>query len=375
MSRSLPIVCFFQAYNRPYIRSETLLRGLRAAGIAVVPCQCNRRGVLRYPVALGRFLATVRRCDVVLANFRSFELLWFLRLVTRKPIVYDAHISIWQSACEERRWFRPYSFVGRLLYRLDRLNATRLADHVLIESKAQREYFIQTFGVAPERISAIYVSCEDEVFRPHPPPASASVSRVFWAGSGIPLQGLDVILEASGILAARGVPVQIRIAGDSKLLRRAREEAAARGLSNIEFLGSLSRDEVVREIAETHVGLGGHYSTLPKASIVMPGKAFEIVAMRRPVVLGDSPATRELFTHGKNAWLCRMGSAEALADAVAALISDPQLADGIAAAGYELYRTRLQPPLNCTDLISVLCRLGGGEKRVAEARSSHVPEA
>ena len=39
----------FQAYNRDYIRTETLLAGLRENGVPVLLCQVNRRDPLRYP--------------------------------------------------------------------------------------------------------------------------------------------------------------------------------------------------------------------------------------------------------------------------------------------------------------------------------------
>src|SRR5215210_102025 len=81
MTTPLPTVCFFQAYNRDYIRTETLLEGLRDNGVPVVLCQANRKGPLRYPLALWKLLCGIGRSDVVLANFRSFEILWLLRLL------------------------------------------------------------------------------------------------------------------------------------------------------------------------------------------------------------------------------------------------------------------------------------------------------
>lgn len=361
MSGSLPTVCFFQAYNRDYIRTETLLEGLRANDVPVVTCQVNRPGPLRYPLALLAFLRSVGRCDVVLANFRSFEILWLLRLLTRKPIVHDAHISFWQSACEERGWFRPDSLPGRLLFFMDRLNS-RLADHSLIESKTQRDYFARTFGVPPEKITALYVSCEERLFQPRPAPPRGAETTVFWSGSGIPIQGLDVIYEAFRILQAQGVPVVLRLAGASRILDRLRQRAEAEGVGNIRFLGAIPRSQVVEEIAAAHIGLGGHYSTIPKASLVIAGKVYELIAMRRPAIVGDSPAARELFVDGENALLCRMGSPEALAEAVARLAADPALAERLAGNAYELYRTRLRPPVNVEPLLRILAGLAAGSE-------------
>lgn len=351
-------VCFFQAYNRDYIRTETLLDGLRAHGVPVIECKVNRPGPLRYPLALVRFLRAVRRSDVVIANFRSFEILWLLRLLTRKPILHDAHISFWQSACEERGWFRPDSLPGRLLFFLDRLNC-RISDHVLIDTETHRDYFIRTFGVPPEKITSVYISCEERLFQPRPaPPRSAPETTVFWSGSGIPLQGLDVVYDAFRLLQERGVPVVLRLAGASRIIERLRQRAEAEGVRNIRFLGGIPRRQVVEEIAAAGIGLGGHYSTVPKATQVIAGKVYELIAMRRPVIVGDSPATRELFADGENALLCEMGSPESLADAVTRLAADPALGERLAANGHELYRTRLRPEVLVAPLLRVLADLG-----------------
>jgi glycosyltransferase involved in cell wall biosynthesis len=356
MAERLPTVCFFQAYNRDYIRSETLLAGLLDNGVPIVRCQVNRRGPLRYPLALARFVAAVRRSDVVLANFRSFELLPFLRLLTRKPIVYDAHISFWQSACEERGWFAPGSLPGRVLFWLDRKNG-ELADHVLLDTEAHREYFATTFALPRAKITTVYISCEDRLFYPRDAPGPHPLDgprRVFWSGTGIPLQGLPVVYDAFRLLAERGVPVVLRLAGWSGILRRLAERAEAEGLSNLVFLGNLSRTRVADEIAAADLCLGGHYSTIPKARNVIAGKVYEMIASARPVIVGDSPAVRELFVDGESALLCEMGSAAALAGAVERLVRDPALAGRLAAGGYELYRTRLVPKVNVGPLLAVL---------------------
>lgn len=357
MAAPLPTVCFFQAYNRDYIRTETLLDGLRENGVPVVLCQVNRKGPLRYPLALWKLLRGLGRCDLVLANFRSFELLWLLRLLTRKPILYDAHISFWQSACEERGWFRPDSLPGRLLFFLDRWNC-RLSDHVLLDTETHRDYFARTFGVPPEKITSVYISCEDRLFFPRPAPRPAGpLKTVFWSGSGIPLQGLDVIYEAFKELQGRGADVTLRLAGSSRILDRLRRTAEAEGVRNVVFLGGIPRRQVIGEIAAADIGLGGHYSTVPKASQVIAGKVYELIAMRKPVVIGDSPATRELFVDGESALMCRMGSPAALADAVERLAADPALAERLAANAHALYQSRLRPRIDVLPLLPVLERL------------------
>ena len=108
---------------------------------------------------------------------------------------------------------------------------------------------------------------------------------------------------------------------------------------------------------------------------MIPLKVYELIAMRRPAIVGDSPATRELFVDGENALLCRMGSPESLADAVARLVADPALGERLAAKAHELYRTRLRPPLIVAPLLAILAELGLREARGGRAAPPRIPGA
>jgi glycosyltransferase involved in cell wall biosynthesis len=73
---------------------------------------------------------------------------------------------------------------------------------------------------------------------------------------------------------------------------------------------------------------------------VIPNKVFDALACRRPVITGDAPAIREALTDREDAWLCRPGDEEALADAITTLRRDRRMRDRIADNGHELFRRR-----------------------------------
>ncbi len=60
--------------------------------------------------------------------------------------------------------------------------------------------------------------------------------------------------------------------------------------------------------------------------------------MKKPVITGDSPAAREVFSDKVNALLCEMGNPEALAEAILLLKEDRKLREDIAEAGFTLYQ-------------------------------------
>ena len=340
---SSPRVCFFQSYYTDYIRSQTLLEGLSQHELEIVPCIVNESSWLRYPKGISAFLKTVRHSDVVIANFRCWEIFPILRIITRKPIIYDAHISIWQSYCEERQRCRPDSFLGKLLFRLDALNC-RLADKILIDTKAHADFFSSTFSIPRDKFLPVYISCEESLFHPLEPSDKSNLppqTTLFWVGSGIPLQGLEVIIDAMKLVSE--LPVHLRIAGSSPILDTVKQKAASENVTNITFLGRVPRERVVTEIADSDICLGGHYSLIPKARNVIAGKLYEMIAMRKPVIAGDNEAVRELFTHNKDLFLCKMGSAASLANAISELHHSPILRKQLADSSYNLYSTILRP--------------------------------
>lgn len=351
---SSPKVCFFQAYYTNYIRSQTLLEGLYQHEIEIVPCILNEHSWLRYPKAIFAFLKAKRHSDVVIANFRCWEIFPILRMITRKPIIYDAHISIWQSYCEERQKCRPDSFLGKLLFKIDALNC-RLADKILIDTKTHADYFSETFNISREKFLPVYISCEETLFHPLKPPHRANPSSqttVFWVGSGIPLQGLEVIIDAMKLVSE--LPIHLRIAGSSPILDTIYQRAISENVSNITFLGRIPREQVVTEIAKSDICLGGHYSLIPKAGNVIAGKLFEMIAMRKPVIAGDNIAVRELFTHKKDLYLCEMGSAAALAEAISVLHNSPSLRKQLADSSYNLYSKKLRPEQLVIPLVNTI---------------------
>ncbi len=82
---------------------------------------------------------------------------------------------------------------------------------------------------------------------------------------------------------------------------------------NIEFIDYIPYDRSPLEIAGADLCLAGHFSDIPKAKRVIPGKAFQFIACGRKTILGDNPANRELFSEAENIYFVKLNSAEELA--------------------------------------------------------------
>jgi glycosyltransferase involved in cell wall biosynthesis len=165
---------------------------------------------------------------------------------------------------------------------------------------------------------------------------------VFFHGTYRPVQGIDIIIKAAQALVEhRDIVFKIIGRGPEKV--GIARMVADMGLRNVELLAWVPYGELPRQIETSSVCLGGHFSTFDKADRVIAGKTFQYLAMRRPVIVGDTPANREIFQDHENVLMVKKGDANDLAEAILNLRSDVSLATKIANEGYELFAEKCTP--------------------------------
>ncbi|HEX2404849.1 MAG TPA: glycosyltransferase, partial [Acidimicrobiia bacterium] len=97
----------------------------------------------------------------------------------------------------------------------------------------------------------------------------------------------------------------------------------------------------------------GVFGGSQKAGRVIPHKVYEALAMRKPVVTREGPAVSSALPDGGVVTVPPQ-DADALADAVRALIEDPSRRVQVAAAGHETYRDRYHERALAAGLFVVL---------------------
>mgnify|MGYP002525808673 FL=1 len=95
-------------------------------------------------------------------------------------------------------------------------------------------------------------------------------------------------------------------------------------------------------IADADIVLG-IFGDTPQANKAMANKILEGLAMRKPVITGDSLSTRENFVHGEHLYLTPLGDRHALAHGLQLLASDERLRKQLAEQGYRRVLERLTP--------------------------------
>ena len=198
------------------------------------------------------------------------------------------------------------------------------ADHVVVDTREHAVYFSRMFGVDPDKMTVIYLEADKQIYYPRNVDRPGDLRDkfvVFFFGAMNPLQGVEVILESAGILEGHGNIIFIIVGPYEKI----RNFELYSKLKNVRFAARwLLQAEIADYIAMSDLCLAGHFNAaVEKAARVIPGKAYSYLAMERPVIFGDNPANRELFSTDtndvhfmKNVHFVKMGDPAALADKI-----------------------------------------------------------
>jgi glycosyltransferase involved in cell wall biosynthesis len=350
-----PQILFISGRETSYMRNRVLIRALQQHFDILILSSNARSTVMRTLFGLLRFLVQRPNYDLCFVGFYgqpmaiALSVLQRARLSARNggtpPIVFDAYVSTFDTLCQDRQWFKPRSLVGRLARWLDR-HSCRVVDRVLTDTKAHARYFVESLDVPEDKLETVYVGCDESLFsvqnrdRQLQKKRSAGEFQVFYYGAFLALHGTEIIIKAAHLLRDRP-DIHFVIGGDGPRLPHVRRSAMELGLDTVEFVGWIPLEQLPGYISRASLCLGGHFSTVPKAARVISTKTFQFIAMHKTTIVGDNPATRELFTHGRHVYAVTMGDPGALADAIRTLADQAEVRERIASGGYALYQERL----------------------------------
>ena len=329
---------FVTGRETQYQRNDVLLRAFKRIGEVEVV------GVVERPrsIAWNSFKLSIellpkllrRSYDLIFVGFYGQLIMYPVRFFSRAPILFDAFISTYDTLSSDRKLVQPGSISGRFLIEFDRA-ACSFASHVLLDTQAHADYFVDMYDLKRPKVSAIPVGCNEDIFFPQPGPQPDSVTRVLHYSSYLPLHGVNTIVRAAQLL--QGKPIEFLLIGDGQSSPKIKDLAANMGLNNIRFVNSIPLTDLPAEIAAADICLGGHFGDSDKAARVIPGKIYQMLAMERPVIASDRGANIDLLQHDVSALLCTPNDPEDLSRAILRLHEDVNLRREIAKNGRQAY--------------------------------------
>lgn len=365
-------VAYFGTYEPDYPRNAVLIAGLREHGVEVHEFRAplprlaaaemtGATGAARLAAAVVaahvRLAARHRdelQVDAVVVGYPGHFLVPFGRLLSayrHAPLVFDPLVSLLDTFAGDRALVRRGGAKATALRVVDEI-ALRTPDLVLADTWAHGAYYQEAFGIARERVAVVPVGALPE------PRADGSARElgpgepltVVQYGKWSPLHGADVVLSAAELLGAE--PFRFVLIGEGQLSPDLRASIAARGLTNVQWLGQLPAGELRAYTLAADVCLGV-FGGSEKAGRVVPNKVFDALACGRPVVTAAGDGAREWLRDDESALLTPAGDAAALAAALRRLLDAGERAR-FGEAALTLYRRAFTPAAVAGGLLSAL---------------------
>jgi glycosyltransferase involved in cell wall biosynthesis len=273
--------------------------------------------------ALLRLRRLIRDRGISLVHTHSSVDSWVAGVAAKslgRPVVRTRHVSI------------PIRRRRALVY--------WLADRIITSGESVRSIVIAA-GIAPERVVTISAGVDGDRF--HPGVSGRSVRRELGLGE-VPVVGLvanvrgskghNVFLEAAGAVLASRPDARFLIVGDGIGFDEVSRRVRQMGLDTSVRLTGFRRD-----VPEVMAALD--VLVLPSIrSEAIPQVIPQALAVGTPVVASTVGGSPELIRDGENGRLVPPGDSRALADAILALLRDPERARAMARAGQAMVRER-----------------------------------
>lgn len=308
-------VLFITTKNIDYIRNTQELRLLKEnAGSVDVLYSCKKKYIGRIvEIWLKLVLISLSDIDVVFAGFAPQLILPFFKWkMEHKLIIIDFFISVYDTLIHDRKKIKDKGIIAKMCHYIDSITL-KWANHVITDTKADAEYFVQEFHSDRSKFETLYLEADKSVYyqrEQHKRTDLANKSVVLYFGSILPLQGVDVVLDAVKLLKDQE-DIYFQIIGPIP------DKYDKPIQDNVEYIDWLSQEELAEYIANADLCLAGHFNgEIEKARRTIPGKAYIYSAMGKSMILGDNEANHELFFEDTNHKFVEMGNARRLSQLI-----------------------------------------------------------
>lgn len=349
-------VCYFGTYEPRYPRNRTLIKGLRRNGVEVVECQEKFRGYKRF-FALIKRLETkhkqIGNYDAMIVGYPGQWVMSLAKKISRGPIIFDAFISFYEKV-QENSEERGY-FWKRYLYKYLDKKGCILADKILLDTNAHIKYFVEQFNLPRNKFEKIWVGTDEKLFYPRKSRKPDNKFKILFYAKFLPLHGGEYVVRAAKILE-REKDIFFTFVGSGSGFEKCKSLAKSIGVKNIIWQSRVPYLKLPEIIAQHDISLGIFGGT-PKAARVIPNKVYEAMAMKKPVITGDSPAVKELLVERKNVLFCTMADSDSLANKIIELKQNKSLRQKISQDGGKLFKKKLNSLVLGAQLRSIIKKL------------------
>ena len=256
---------------------------------------------------------SLKEYDVVYISFMAQMIAPFWNWkFHKKTMIVDFFISVYDTLVDDRKKIRDKTFISKILHRIDQ-STLNSADYVISDTKTHGKYFAEEFQLPYEKMRTLYLEADVSYYHPMElkrPEKWKDKFIVVYFGSILPVQGVEVILDAINLLKKEKNIHFIMIGPINNKYEKVMSDT-------VTYIEWLEQRELAKYISYADLCLAGHFSdTVGKANRTIAGKTYIYQAMKKPIVLGDSDANRELFKENESTAFVKRGDSNALAQCI-----------------------------------------------------------
>lgn len=288
----------------------------------------------------------VRKVDVIVATSPQFFTAcagYVVSILKRSPWVFELR-DIWPESIKAVGAMKESVFI-QILERLE-LFLYQKANRIVSVTNAFKVSLGER-GIDNQKIDVITNGVDTSRFSPLPKDQELldkmELDGKFIAGyigtHGL-AHGLDAILDAAHTEQVSRPDSNLRflMLGDGAEKARLKARASELGLSNVTFVDSVSKAEVVRYWSLLDVSIV-HLKKTPLFEAVIPSKIFECMGMGIPIAHGVSGESAAIVEASGAGMTFQPESSERLLDVLHQFASEPELYDTMSKSGQESAQT------------------------------------
>lgn len=286
-----------------------------------------------------------RNDEIVYIPYPSVGVLSLYSLLPRalrpEKLVADGFISIYETAVIDRLLLDSSGLWARLLKALER-RAYKTASKVIVDTEENRANFASLFDLAESQFVALPLATNEVDFTGSPYLAQEGQCHVFFMGTFVPLQGLDVIARAIVALRDRQ-DIRITIMGYGQSAEQFEAIVGQDMPQNLNWIKEWQdSDAIARLIGSADICLG-IFAATPKADRVWPLKNYAYMACGRSLITADTACARRMLQacSGEPFATVPAGDAKALTEMIVAMAESPKTRAKLARDAHDYYDKHL----------------------------------
>ncbi|MEK7217653.1 MAG: glycosyltransferase [Patescibacteria group bacterium] len=349
-------ICYFGNFNPNYSRNRVIIRGLQENGVEILICRTTLKGLKGLWDLFKKHAGIKNKYDILIVGYSDSRLMVpFAKLISGKKIIWDAFYSLYDSWVFDRKLVPQKSLKAGYYWFLDWFSCT-IANLILLDSNVHIDYFSKTFIIPRFKFLRVFIGADSDLFFPTSTQKDINIFLVHFHGNFVPLQGMEYIIKAAGILR-NNHDIRFQIVGGGQDYQKVKKIAVDLELKNISWLDRIDYENLSGFINRADVCLGG-FSNSQKARMVSMNKLFEYMACGKAIITGDSPSLKEILIDGESVIFSKREDPEDISFNILRLKKDEVLRKKLGDSARDLFNKKYTPKIIAEELIGNIQKSG-----------------